>query len=83
MSVSTLILHYVATLRLGATIQKAGKPAVYISTKFELWLGNASDSDMLLKPGEILGFGTGSYKEQVVGHLDVNIRMNSTTFKVF
>lgn len=31
-----------------------------------LWLGNTSDSDSVVEPGELLGFGTGVFEEKVV-----------------
>ncbi|CAL1145066.1 unnamed protein product [Cladocopium goreaui] len=35
------------------------KPAIVICEDFSLWLGNTSDSDSVVEPGELLGFGTG------------------------
>ena len=31
-------------------------------------LGNTSDSDSVVEPGELLGFGTGVFEEKVVSH---------------
>jgi|Cyp1metagenome_2_1107374.scaffolds.fasta_scaffold04875_10 hypothetical protein len=44
------------------------KPAIVICEDFSLWLGNTSDSDSVVEPGELLGFGTGVFEEKVVSH---------------
>ena len=44
------------------------KPAIVICEDFSLWLGNTSDSDSVVEPGELLGFGTGIFEEKVVSH---------------
>ena len=47
------------------------KPAIVICEDFSLWLGNTSDSDSVVEPGELLGFGTGVFEEKVVSPFGV------------
>jgi len=51
---------------LGTTVPKAGKLAVMITEKYEMWVGNLTDSELQMGPSELCGFGTGSYKELIV-----------------
>ncbi|CAE7608143.1 cofG [Symbiodinium sp. CCMP2592] len=51
---------------LGTTVPKAGKLAVMITEKYEMWVGNLTDSELQTGPCELCGFGTGSYKEMIV-----------------
>ena len=44
------------------------KPAIVICEDFSIWIGNTSDSDYMVEPGELLGFGTGVFEERVVSH---------------
>ena len=39
-----------------------------ISDKYELWMGNLTPNELVTEAGELLGFGTGGYRQQVVGH---------------
>ena len=59
-------------LRLGLTAPRAGKPSIMVSDKYEVWLGNLGTAVLDLEPGELFGFGTGSYETSVVGGLAAN-----------
>lgn len=49
---------------------RSNKPALVLSNTFELWLGNTSDTQLQVDPGELFGFSTGSYEEvTVASHL--------------
>ena len=43
-----------------------------VSDKYEVWLGNLGTAVLDLEPGELFGFGTGSYETSVVGGLAAN-----------
>lgn len=51
--------------RLGTSIGKARRPNIAIASNLSVWLG-AGDSDITVEPGELFGFGTGSYEAVVV-----------------
>lgn len=45
---------------------RSGKPALVLTTGFDLWIGNTSDSQLAVEPGELFGFSTGAYEEVTV-----------------
>ena len=42
------------------------KPPILIDETFGVWVGNLTDADITLEPGELFGFGRGSYEQKEV-----------------
>ena len=42
---------------------RSGKPALVLTSTFDLWIGNQTDAQVNLTPGELFGFSTGSYEK--------------------
>ena len=53
-------------LSIGHLVGKSGKPSIAITKSFDLYMGNLTDANMWVTPGEMFGFGTGSFKEKIV-----------------
>lgn len=51
--------------RLGTSVGRTKRPHIAITSNLSVWLG-AGDSDLTVEPGELFGFGTGSYEAVVV-----------------
>ena len=49
--------------RLGSCAMRSGKPALVLTSAFDLWIGNQTDAQVNVAPGELFGFSTGSYEE--------------------
>lgn len=45
---------------------KSGRPAIVVTTKFALWVGNETDAEMTVGPCSLFGFNTGDFEERVV-----------------
>lgn len=54
--------------RLAEAVAVGKRPHVVISSSYEVWIGNLTDSALTLACGELFGFGTGSYEPKVVSH---------------
>ncbi|CAK9097688.1 FO synthase subunit 1, partial [Durusdinium trenchii] len=52
--------------RLGAVAGKGGKPTMVLTKDFHVWLLNSTSEAMEMDAGELFGFGTGQYQNQVV-----------------
>lgn len=52
--------------RLGAIVGKTGKPTIAICKDYHVWLLNSVSDPMEIVAGELFGFGTGQYSNQVV-----------------
>eukprot|EP00438_Fugacium_kawagutii_P023793 Skav228140 [mRNA] locus=scaffold2683:22736:26272:- [translate_table: standard] len=56
------------------------KPALVLTSSYDLWVGNTSDSQLPLEPGELFGFSTGAYEDVVLrcsSHSNSNILSKS------
>ena len=42
------------------------KPAIAITTDFAIHVGNTTDADITLEPGELFGFGRGVYEQKQI-----------------
>lgn len=52
--------------RIGSCGMRNGRPALALSSNFDLWIGNTSDMQLPLEAGELFGFSTGNYEEVTV-----------------
>ena len=48
---------------------RVGKASILVDEQYNVWLGNLTDVSLALHAGELFGFGTGQFKELVVGDL--------------
>lgn len=58
--------HAGFVLRLAVCPGKPGRPTIVISKSFNIYLGNTGDEEMLVKEGELFGFGTGSFEVKLI-----------------
>ena len=42
---------------------RANRPAIVLTSDYELWIGNPGDAPLALEPSELFGFSTGAYEE--------------------
>lgn len=42
---------------------RSGRPALVLTSSYDLWIGNSSDNVVNLDAGELFGFSTGNYEE--------------------
>lgn len=56
-----LVRH--VSLRLGSCAMRSGRPALVLTSTYDLWVGNTSDNVVNLDAGELFGFSTGNYEE--------------------
>ena len=54
--------------RLGMVTGRNEKPSIIVATNGDIWIGNLTNSEMTIRPGELFGFGLGQYSEKVVRH---------------
>ena len=53
-------------VRLADCPMSGKKPAVVISDDHSVWIGNTTDASLTVSPGELFGFGRGSYEQKAV-----------------
>ena len=53
---------------------KNGKPAVFVNTDFAVFLGNTGTDELIAGPGELFGFGVGTYEMQIVSGPMISIQ---------
>lgn len=52
--------------RLAFAAGKNGKPSILISASFDLYVGNLTNEEISLSPGELCGFNTGSFDVKII-----------------
>eukprot|EP00438_Fugacium_kawagutii_P007288 Skav235682 [mRNA] locus=scaffold280:19379:22054:+ [translate_table: standard] len=57
--------------RLGSVAMRANKPALVLTSDFDLWAGNSGDTQLNLEPGELFGFSTGQYEDATLNRFFV------------
>ncbi len=57
------------------------KPAIIIDDQYQLWIGNLTDSHLDLQPGELFGFGRGSFTQKIVSYYTSIIGSGQKTYK--
>ena len=62
--------NHLIAVRLGACDAKGRRPAIVITSSFEVWIGNPSGTEgMNVEAQELFGFGVGDYEEREVRRL--------------
>ena len=62
--------NHLLAVRLGASDAKGKRPAVVITSSFEVWIGNPSATEgMNVEAQELFGFGVGDFEEREVRRL--------------
>ena len=58
------------------------KPALFLSTSYELFMGNASAEEVTYSGCELCGFNTGVYEQKIVTGKFV-LKLSSLQFRIF
>ena len=53
-------------MRLASVDGHRGKPSLFLSTSFDLFVGNPGQEELLLSGTELCGFNTGQFEQKLV-----------------
>lgn len=57
---------FAPAIRLAFCPGRNGKPAIFISKTFDIYIGNLSDDEIVLPPQDLFGSNTGAFEMKLV-----------------